>query len=97
MAGRRRRSTLLPLMVEPFWAPSPFKDMEAPEALLSWGEQVERAEREAAAHAAAPVAGPPVSLVSGWGASQSPAGPIDHRPILQDLDMITPVRSARSG
>jgi len=48
------RATSPPPTVELFWAPIPLGNMETPEALLSWGEHVERAEQETAAHTAAP-------------------------------------------
>ena len=38
-----------------------------------------------------------VSLAMRQGAAQSAAGSVDHRPVLQDLDVITAVRGIRSG
>ena len=67
--------------------------MVAPEASLSWAEQIKWVEQEAAARSSAPAAVPPVSLASSWEAFQPPADSVYHRPVLQDLDMITAVQA----
>jgi len=73
-----------------------FKDL--PEASLSYGERVERAEwEEDVARAVAPVPATLAPLVSRWVALQPRADSTDRQPILQDLDVITAVRGICSG
>jgi len=78
-------TTSPPLAVEPFRAPSPLRDTEALEVSLSWGERAKWEEQEEAARAATTAAIPPVSSAFGRGAAESPAGPVDHRPIIIDF------------
>jgi len=61
----------------------------------SWGNLIEWEEQEAAAHVTAPAATVTEPSTSDQGAAESPAGPIDVRPMLQDLDLIHAVWMAR--
>ena len=75
--------------------PDPLAD--SPEALLSQGNRVEREEQAEEAQAATPAPVPSAPSALSREAVQLRLDSIDWRPVLQDLNVITAVRSIRSG